>query len=127
MIKMTSLKTGPVGVNTYIVYDNDTNKGFIVDPGGNEDKILSKINELGIEVKDILLTHGHFDHIWGLNEVKELSGAKVYAYELEKELLNSEKMNVSKGAGRPYTADADIYLKDGETVSAADIFKLSSP
>ena len=69
----------------------------------------------------ILLTHGHFDHIWGANEVRSLAGVKMYAYEQEKELLNSEKLNVSKGAGRPYTVEADVYLKDGETLTVADM------
>ena len=65
------------------------------------------------------MTHGHFDHIWGLEELKELSGAKVYAYEEEKEVCENASVNVSKGAGRPCEITADEYVKDGATISVA--------
>ena len=61
----------------------------------------------------ILLTHGHFDHIWGANELRRLSGAKIYAYEGEKELCEDAGKNVSRDAGRPETVRADFYEKDG--------------
>ena len=61
----------------------------------------------------ILLTHGHFDHIWGANELRRLSGAKIYAYEGEKELCEDAGKNVSRDAGRPETVQADFYEKDG--------------
>ena len=69
----------------------------------------------------ILLTHGHFDHIWGVEEIRELSGAKVYAYEKEKELCEDASLNVSKGAGRACVVKADQYVKDGGEITEAGI------
>ena len=67
------------------------------------------------------MTHGHFDHIWGVEEIRELSGAKVYAYEKEKELCEDASLNVSKGAGRACVVKADQYVKDGGEITEAGI------
>ena len=120
-IKIGRMVLSMCQTNCYFLYREDTKNCILIDPADQGTQIYNALTKNGFTIQAILLTHGHFDHIWGLNQVKELSGAKVYAYELEKELLNSEKLNVSKGAGRPYTADADEYLKDGELVSAAEM------
>ena len=73
------------------------------------------------DLRAILLTHGHFDHIWGVEEIRELSGAKVYAYEKEKELCEDASLNVSKGAGRACVVKADQYVKDGGEITEAGI------
>lgn len=67
----------------------------------------------------ILLTHGHFDHIWGANELRRLSGAPIYAYEEEKDVCEDASKNVSDQAGRPETVAADNYLKDGAQLDLA--------
>ncbi len=118
-IKIGRMVLSMCQTNCYFLYREDTKDCILIDPADQGAQIYNALTRNGFTIQAILLTHGHFDHICGLNEVKELSGVKVYAYEQEKELLNSEKLNVSKGAGRPYTADADVYLKDGDTVSAA--------
>jgi len=118
-IKIGRMVLSMCQTNCYFLYREDTRECILIDPADQGAQIYNALTRNGFVIQAILLTHGHFDHIWGLNEVKELSGVKVYAYEQEKDLLNSEKLNVSRGAGRPYTADADVYLKDGEEVTAA--------
>ena len=54
-----SFEVGTVAANCYILKDNDSNEGMVIDPGGNPEKILSAIKEIGVEVKLIALTHGH--------------------------------------------------------------------
>lgn len=100
--------------NCYYIYREGDDKAIFIDPGDRGEYIYKDLKEKGLEVKAILLTHGHFDHIWGCDELKKLSGAPVYASEQEKELLNSAELNVSDMAGRPCTTDADVYFKDGE-------------
>ena len=88
------------------------------DQGGNIYKVMTKN---GFKIAAVLLTHGHFDHIWGTKELCELSGAKLYALDVEKEVLQDAHKNVSSQVGRAYTTDADIYLKDGDEMTIADM------
>lgn len=90
-----------------------------MDPADQGANIYKALTGNGFTVAGILLTHGHFDHIWGTKELRELTGAKLYALEAERELLQSAKMNVSSQVGRTYTVDADVYLKDGEELTLA--------
>ena len=77
----------------------------------------------------MLITHGHFDHIMGANELREKAGVKIYASELEKDLLASSELNVSNQIGRNYTVEADVYLKDDEkvTINGIEIKMISTP
>jgi len=118
-IKIGRMVLGMCQTNCYFVYREDSKDCILIDPADKGAHIYNALQKNGFTIQAILLTHGHFDHIWGTREVKELADVKLYASELEKELLNSERMNVSKGAGRPYTVDADVYLKDGEELTIA--------
>ena len=118
-IKIGRMVLSMCQTNCYFLYREDSKDCIVVDPADQGSKIYHALTNHGFTIRAILLTHGHFDHIWGTKEVKELSGAPLYACEQEKELLNSERLNVSKGAGRPYTVDADTYLKDGEELTVA--------
>lgn len=122
-LKIGRIVLGMCQTNCYFVYkdgDGQAERDVIVfDPADKGEYIYSRLKEKGFRAAAILLTHGHFDHIWGVEELKGLSGAKVYAYEEEKEVCESASVNVSKGAGRPCTVKADFYLKDGEEITVA--------
>lgn len=85
-----------VAANTYVMY-NENNEGFLVDPGYNEGgALLEHLKKINKNIKAILITHGHFDHIGALKEVCELyPEAKVYISMDEKEFLSNEKLNLS--------------------------------
>ena len=68
---------GMVSTNCYLVYNNDTKEGVVVDPADNGAYILNKCSELGISPKAVLLTHGHFDHIMAAEELKKLHMEKL--------------------------------------------------
>ena len=118
-IKIGRMVLGMCQTNCYFLYQEDTKACIVIDPADQGHQIYNALTNHGFDIQAILLTHGHFDHIWGAAALKELANVKIYAYAEEKELLNSEKLNVSKGAGRPYTIDADVYLADGEEVDVA--------
>lgn len=69
---------GPIEANNYLLVDEDTKDAVLIDCSGKEQAILDDINNLQANVKYILLTHGHFDHVLGVNEMKKETGAKVY-------------------------------------------------
>lgn len=120
-LKIGRIVLGMCQTNCYFVYEEGSSRVIVFDPADKGDYIFNGLKEKGFTVEAILLTHGHFDHIWGVEQLRELSGAKVYAYESEKELCEDAYLNVSKGAGRACTVKADEYVKDGEEITAAGI------
>lgn len=120
-LKIGRLVIGDNQTNCYFMYREAAAEVICIDPADKGAVIYGKLKEKGYTVSAILLTHGHFDHIWGTKELKELSGSKIYAYEGERELLGDARLNVSAQAGRPYTLEADVYLKDKEKLTVAGI------
>lgn len=121
MLKIGKIVMGSVQTNCYFIYKENDNKIIVVDPADRGEYLYNAFKEAGLEVVAILLTHAHFDHIWGCNKLRELSGVQVFASEDEKELCESAKLNVSEDVGRPYTVSVDWYLRDGEKVTIEDM------
>jgi len=116
---------GVCQTNCYFVYREGSSKVIFIDPADYGDQIFQAMKNNGFEVAAILLTHGHFDHIWGCSRLRQLTSAPVYAYEGEEEVLLSSDLNVSAGAGRACTVKANTLLKDGEEVTIEGMtFKL---
>lgn len=118
-IKIGRMVLGVCQTNCYFLYQEGNSSAIVVDPADQGGKIFEALSKNGFQVEGILLTHGHFDHIWGSKALREQSGARIYAYEGEKELCGDADLNVSSQAGRPYTIEPDILLKDGEELSIA--------
>lgn len=115
--------------NCYFVYEEGQTEAVVIDPADRGEDIYRALTEKGLRIAAILLTHGHFDHIWGSKELKELSGARIYAYEGEAALCRDAGLNVSAQAGRAYTVTPDVLLKDGEerTISGMGFQVLATP
>ncbi len=122
-MKITKYMTGPLQVNTYFAYDEETNKGFIVDPGGYDSRITDEVNSLGVDIECIILTHGHGDHIGGVEQFKaDFPGAKVIAHELEREMLQDARINSSMEIFmKPITVEADKYVRDRESLKVGNM------
>ncbi len=118
-LKVGRLMLGICQTNCYFVYQEGEKDVIFFDPADKGDYIYEALKEKGFQVAGILLTHGHFDHIWGTNKLRELSGAPIYAYEEEKVLCEDASVNVSEQVGRPYTVIPDRYLKDNEEITIA--------
>ena len=69
------LVVGPFASNCYIVGSEETKEGMIIDPGDEAEQILNSVEGLGLDIKLIVLTHAHIDHIGAAKEVKEATGA----------------------------------------------------
>lgn len=120
-MRMARVPVGPLAVNCYIVYNEETKKGFVVDPGGDAKRIGKKLEDAGISLEAILLTHGHFDHILAVDELREQFGVKVYLHEKDAELMGNAQRNVSAMFGKPFTAKADVLLRNEEPITIAGI------
>lgn len=122
-IKIGRMVLGMCQTNCYFVYRTGSPDAIVIDPADNGDRIADALERNGFKVAGVLLTHGHFDHIWGVEALVEAVNApiKVYAGEAEREVLSDPRKNVSKSMQRPCTLEADVYVKDGDEITIAGI------
>ena len=113
------LTVGPVAENCYLVRGDGAEHALIVDPGEEPDRILSLVDELGVKVDAILLTHTHFDHVGAVAPVARATGAPVYCPELEVRVLADIMSWVPPGFGPYENYDADRTLRGGERLELA--------
>lgn len=106
---------GVYAANCYLCYEGD--KGFVVDPGGSPDKIIEKIDELGFKPEFILLTHGHADHIAGLDPIRDHYKIPALVHEDDEKMLADKELNLSVSLPSADTSTkADKTFKDGDII-----------
>jgi hydroxyacylglutathione hydrolase len=121
---------GPVAENTYIFRREDSDRALIVDPGEEADRLLAAIDELGVTLDGILLTHTHFDHVGAVAPVAKATGAEVWVPEIEKVVLDDIMAFVPWPGFGPFESyDAEHTLSGGEKLELAgfDIDVLFTP
>ena len=117
-MKLLQLCVGMVRTNCYIVYDEATREAAVIDPGDNAKSVLHAVNEEQLNVKYVLLTHAHFDHILAAHEVLEATGAQYVVPEKDIWLLSRDNMGQFRGLARNYVQDTpDILAGEGTAVT----------
>lgn len=114
MIQIEMIVAGVYAMNCYIVHCDETNEGFVIDPGGSEDKIINYIVEKGINLKGILMTHAHGDHHMGLAGLKAVYPVPVYLHASDRYMAEDAAINLSNTMYGPDSVfTPEINLQDG--------------
>ena len=117
-MEIKKMPVSPIGANCYII--SERNEAFIIDPGGDPEKIIRAAKNF--EVRYILLTHAHFDHIGALNDISAaFPDAKTAVSTFEHDWLYSPQLNFSEEFGFSFVfgKEVDIKLEDGMTLDFA--------
>ena len=118
---LKKLVVGPFSSNCYIVGSESNKEGMIIDPGDEAEVILRKVKDLGLEIRSIVLTHGHIDHIGALQEVKEATGAEVAIHTDEANSFQEQPLSTLLGLSYPTPLSPDRLLKDGDSLDISDL------
>lgn len=120
-MKIETLTVGPLGVNCYILYD-ENGKGVVVDPGDEGAQIMATIKRLGIEVTHIINTHGHFDHIGANGYIKDATDAPLLIHAGDAEMLGRADMAAARfGLKVDPSPEADTVISDGDTIESGEL------
>jgi len=122
---LKKLVVGPFAANCYIVGSELTKEGVIIDPGAEARQILKRVRDEQLDIKFIVLTHGHIDHVGGVKEVKEATGAEVAIHTDDAKSVSGQEgrlisMLVS-GLSYPAPSSPDRLLNGGDSIDIGDL------
>ena len=122
-MKIVNLPTGMLQANTYLVCDETSRLGFIVDLGGYSKELKNIIEKNDIQIQYIVLTHGHGDHIGGVQEhLKDFPDAKVVCSRAEEKMLLDPELNEAHHFGpEKVSFKPDILVDDGDTLTVGNM------
>lgn len=120
--KLVIIPVTPFQQNCTLMWNTETMRGAVTDPGGDVDRILEAVKQQGVTVEKILLTHGHIDHAGGAAELKEKTGASVEGPHRNDAFMLAKLAATGAEYGylaRPVTPDR--WLNEGDTVEVAGL------
>jgi len=116
------LIVGELQTNCYILGDEKTKQGVVIDPGGDFEIIEEHLKKLRLKLKYIVLTHGHVDHIGALAQLKKTTRAEILIHSKDSAMLYDPNQNLSTFSGDKIIATkADKLLKEGDIIQCGGI------
>lgn len=116
-MEIVRIEVMPIGTNCYLVYDKETLEGIVIDPGGSPELIEKALDQLGVKIRVIINTHGHWDHISANPAIKKKTGAPVYIHGADQGYLTDPNYNMSCMMGTQTVTDpADGLLNEGDQI-----------
>ncbi len=111
------LVVGSLSANCYIVGSEATGEGMVIDPGGNTEGILNAITDSGLDIKIIVLTHGHSDHIAALYDIQDRTGAEVAIHAEDADFLHGRgSFSTMFGISYKTPEPPDRLLREGDVI-----------
>jgi len=120
-LKVEVVQNGSFVENAFVLWDEETKKAVIVDPGDEPDRIAGCARVLGLEVTAILCTHAHIDHVGAVATLKDKLGVPVAMHSAERPVLDAMPAQAAMfGLGNIDAPEVDRWLEDGDTVEVGD-------
>lgn len=120
-MKIIKIPAGIYAANSYIVYSENTLKSIVIDPGGDAETIFKNIKDNNLDVKYIVLTHGHGDHIGAVEKLRDILNAKLLIHKDDVNMIKNPEMNLSNMMVRAVSLEPDEVLKDGDKMQVGDL------
>lgn len=118
-MKVERFVTGIISTNCYLAINEETHQAVVIDPAACPSHLMNYLKSEGLKVEAILLTHGHFDHIMGIDGFLKEYDVPVYVHEKDKELMGDPKLNQSSTYTAGYTFAGAEYIQDGQVLTFA--------
>ena len=118
-MKVELFVTGIISTNCYVAVNEETKQAVVIDPALASMRMMNQIREEGLKIEAILLTHGHFDHIMGIDGFLKEYQVPVYVHEDDLPMMEDPQWNQSSIYTRGYTFSGAVPVKDGQVLSYA--------
>lgn len=111
--------------NCYLVVDGETNEAVCIDVGGDASEIIEDLKSMDIKLKYIILTHGHADHIAGVHDLKNATGAEVLAHQGDEYLIKGGTIDLIPMFANMKLFDVDRFVKQDDVLNVGTLeFKI---